>query len=127
MNIKEKKKEKRSSTVGGIKWAQQGNPYRKKGKFSSRDDADVYTTGEAKPRPGAKSGKGSMSSGDIEQDWRKCGRGDKLVGRAGQYCRDGEPDMNEEQMDLRTIVEQEIRLALTRIFERMNLRQEVML
>jgi len=108
-------------------WSQEGNPWREKGRFASRDDADVYTTGDTPPTAGCDGGKGSASGGKVGTDHRACGRGPGLKGRSGFLCRSGEPDLNEEHVTLRTIIDEEIRGALSRIYSRMRQRAEVQL
>ncbi len=107
---------------------QPGNWHRDStGHFSSKKNAVSYTTGEAPSRSDCFSGKGQMRSGERTKKEDPCGRGPGLKGRSGFLCKNGEVDLNEEKDELRTIVEEEIRLALTRIFTRMNTRQEVRL
>lgn len=109
-------------------FCQPGNPWRdENGRYSSKEDVAVVTTGNTPPRAGCIGGKLASDDGETGEDNRKCGRTRDMKGKELYRCKDGEIALEESASDLRTIVEEEIRLALTRIFTRMNLKQEIVL
>ncbi len=85
------------------------NPFRQSdGRFSSRDDATSYTTGNDTCSD-AIGGKGEMESGNVGKDNQKCGRSKDMRSKAGKRCKDNtsihEPALRESNSKKQIIID----------------------